>query len=78
MSQEKVTRYKEEKANRKVTMKREKRKHFFRKCAVSVVAVAVIGWIGYSAYDFYASQKPRQTAEVDYSEFDSYIQGLSE
>ena len=30
MSQEKVSRYKEEKANRKAMMKKEKRKHFFR------------------------------------------------
>ena len=31
MSQEKVARYKEEKANRKTMMKKEKRKHFFQK-----------------------------------------------
>lgn len=49
MSQEKVARYKEEKANRKTMMKKEKRKHFFRKCVVGVVAIGLIGWIGYSA-----------------------------
>ena len=40
MSQEKVSRYKEEKANRKSMMKKEKRKHFFRKCVVGIVALA--------------------------------------
>ena len=74
MSQEKVARYKEEKANRKTMMKKEKRKHFFRKCVVGVVA---IGLIGYSAYNMYESSRPRQMAEVDYSEIDSYIESLN-
>ena len=53
MSQEKVSRYKEEKANRKAMMKKEKRKHFFRKCVVGIVALGLVGWIGYSAYSMY-------------------------
>lgn len=78
MSQEKVARYKEEKANRKVTMRKEKTKHFVRKCVVGVVALALIGWIGYSAFDYIENQKPRQTAEVNYDEFNAYLNGLSE
>lgn len=77
MSQEKVARYKEEKANRKSMMKKEKRKNFFTKCIVGVVALGVVGWIGYSAYNMYASNKPRQTAEVDYSEINTYIDNLN-
>jgi len=77
MSQEKVARYKEEKANRKSMMKKEKRKDFFRKCIVGVVALGLLGWIGYSAYNMYESNKPRQTAEVDYSEINTYIDNLS-
>lgn len=77
MSQEKVARYKEEKANRKSMMKKEKRKDFFRKCIVGVVAIGLVGWIGYSAYNMYESNKPRQTAEVDYSEINTYIDNLS-
>ena len=77
MSQEKVARYKEEKANRKSMMKKEKRKDFFRKCIVGVVALGLVGWIGYSAYNMYESNKPRQTAEVDYSEINTYIDNLS-
>ena len=77
MSQEKVARYKEEKANRKAIMKKEKRKHFLRKCTVGVVALALVGWIGYSAYGMYVSSIPRQVAEIDYSEVDNYLQGLT-
>lgn len=77
MSQEKVARYKEEKANRKSMMKKEKRKDFFRKCIVGVVALGLVGWIGYSVYNMYESNKPRQTAEVDYSEINNYIDNLS-
>lgn len=77
MSQEKVARYKEEKANRKATIKKEKRKHFFRTCIVSVVALGLVGWIGYSAYSLYENSRPRQMAEVDYSEINTYIDNLS-
>ena len=77
MSQEKVARYKEEKANRTTRMTNEQRKHFFRKCVVGVVAIGLIGWIGYSAYNMYESSRPRQMAEVDYSEIDSYIESLN-
>lgn len=78
MSQEKVARYKEEKANRKEIMKKERRRHFFRKSVVGILSIAVIGWIGYSAYDTFAEKKPRQSAEVDYSEIQTYLQGLTE
>ena len=49
MSQEKVNRYKEEKANRKKMLRRQKVMNTVRKTVVSVVCVAVLGWIGYSA-----------------------------
>lgn len=77
MSQEKVARYKEEKANRKVSIKKEKRKHFFSNCIIGVVALGLVGWIGYSAYSMYESSRPRQTAEVDYSEINAYIDNLN-
>ena len=37
MSQEKVDRYKKEKANRKKNMKKEKFQNILRKCAVALV-----------------------------------------
>lgn len=67
MSQEKVDRYKQEKANRKKNMKKEKFQNALRKCAVVVVGVVLIGWIGYSAYGTYEAKKPKQEAQLDYS-----------
>ena len=55
MSQAKVDRYKKEKANRKKNMKKEKIQNVLRKCAVFVVALVLVGWIGYSAYNTYES-----------------------
>ena len=77
MSQEKVDRYKKEKANREKIQKKEKRILFFEKLAIGAVGVAMIAWIGYSAYSMYESSRPRQTAEVDYSAIDSYIDSLN-
>ena len=67
MSQEKVDRYKQEKANRKKNMKKEKAQNTLRKCVVVVVGVVLIGWIGYSAYGTYEANKPKQEAQLDYS-----------
>lgn len=76
MSQEKVNRYKEEKANRKAIMKKEKRKHFLRKCVVGIAAAGLIVWIGYSGYHTWETGRPRQNAEIDYDEFTSYLNKL--
>ena len=83
MSQEKVSRYKEEKANRKAIMKKEKRKHFFRKCVVGVVAIGLIGWIGYSAYGVVTREDPDAeqevvTTEMDVTAITDYLTGLTE
>ncbi len=70
MSQAKVDRYKEEKANRKKTMKREKVGNGIRKFLVGVVGLLLIGWIGYSAYDTYDAGKEKEEVEIDYSAFE--------
>ena len=51
MSQEKVDRYKQEKVNRKQIMRKQKLMNNMRKGVLVVVALALIGWLGYSAYD---------------------------
>ncbi len=78
MSQEKVDRYKEEKANRKKTMKREKVGNAIRKCLVGVVGLLLIGWIGYSAYDTYDSGKEKEEVEIDYDAFNDLQKALDE
>ena len=78
MSQEKVDKYKKEKANRKRTIKKEKVQNVLRKCAVGVVAILLIGWIGYSAYGTYESKKPKEEVEIDYTALKDFSQKLNE
>lgn len=78
MSQEKVTKYKEAKANRKETMKKQKQAKMIRNTVMAVVVVAVLGWVGYSAVDYYQKNQPRESVEVDYSEVDDYLESISE
>ena len=78
MSQEKVDRYKKEKANRKQTVKKEKVQNVIRKCLVGVVAVLLVSWIGYSAYGTYESKKPKEEVEIDYTAFDNFSEKLNE
>lgn len=72
MSQEKVTRYKEEKANRKQTMKKQKRATLVRNTIACVVVAAVVGWVGYSGVAFYLENRPRAEVDVDYTAISDY------
>lgn len=78
MSQEKVDRYKEEKANRKKIMKKAKIMNMVRKCVVGVVGLVLIGWIGYSAYNTYDANRPQEKVEIDYTSIDGLGQKLTE
>ena len=74
MSQAKVDRYKDEKKNRKKNMKKEKVQNIIRRCAVCVIAVALIGCAGYSVYE---SKKPTEKVTVDYSAMTTLSQSLA-
>ena len=74
MSQAKVDRYKKEKENRKKLMRKQKMMGIVRK---GVVAVTLIGWLGYSAYDMHESNKERAVTEVNYDSITDYLNGLS-
>lgn len=76
MSQAKVDRYKEQKANRKAIMKREKRKRFLTCAAALIICVLVVGFIGYSGYKRHEANQPRDSYEVNYSSIDNYLSGL--
>ena len=78
MSQEKVDRYKKEKANRKQTMRKERMMSIVRKTVLAVVAVALVAWLAYSAYGIHESNKERAVAEVNYSAVTDYLNSLSE
>lgn len=78
MSQAKVDRYKQEKANRKKIMKKQRMINILRKCVLSLAAIALVGWLGYSAYVTHESKQERAVAEVNYDAVNNYISGLSE
>ena len=84
MSQEKVDQYKKNKANRQKIMRREKilRRleimNIVRKCVLSLAALALVGWLGYSAYVSHESKQEREVAEVNYDAVNNYLSGLGE
>lgn len=50
MSQAKVDRYKEEKRNRAQIIKKEKREWMAVKAGMSLVALVLVAWVGFSVY----------------------------
>ncbi len=78
MSQEKVDRYKKEKANRKQNMKKKKFANVVRKCIVMIVGLLLVVWIGYSAYDLYDTNKEPDKVQIDYRAFDDFSQGITD
>ena len=71
MSQEKVDRYKKEKANRKKTIAREKlKKKLYILAGVLVTAVFVV-WIGWSVY---AEKKAAEDESRQMSEFQAQLE----
>ncbi len=77
MSQAKVDKYKKEKANRKQIMRKQKMMNFARKAVLSLAGLALIGWLGYSAWDMYESGKERVVAEVNYDAVTEYVNSLN-
>lgn len=77
MSQEKVDRYKKDKANRKQIMRKQKMMSIVRKAVLSLAALALVGWLGYSAWNIYDSNRVRPVAEVNYDGVSDYLNSLS-
>ena len=44
---------------------------------LTLAALALVAWLGYSAYDIYDSGKERVVAEVNYDAVTNYLNGLS-
>ena len=78
MSQEKVNRYKEEKANRKAILRKERIKSMVRKIILLVLSVALVIWVGYSAHYTWENNRPREMVTVNYDSFTAYLQTLVE
>lgn len=77
MSQEKVNKYKEQKANRKETMRKEKRASLIRNIVAGVVLVATIGWVGYSGVTYIIKHQPRPEVDVNYTSVSDYEESLN-
>lgn len=83
MSQKKVDRYKKEKNNREKLQKKERRILNLEKVIVTVICIAVVGWIGYSAYDLVTREDPNAeqevvTTEMDVTAISDYLNSLSQ
>ena len=76
MSQEKVAKYKEQKANRKELMKKEKQQKAVRNIVTTVALVATFAWVSYSAVDYIITNQPRQAVEIDYTMIDKAISNI--
>lgn len=77
MSQEKVDRYKKEKANRKQIMRRQRLMSFVRKGVLTLAAAALVGWLAYSAYGIHEANRERVVAEVNYDAVTDYLNSLT-
>ena len=75
MSQEKVDRYKEQKAHRKEIMAREKRQKFLVKLCAGLVALALVCWLGYSIYDS-ANKPDTSDVAITTTAIDDYVNSL--
>ena len=83
MSQAKVDRYKEEKKNRKKIMAKEKRQTFLTQACLGIIGIAIVAWIGVSAYQVFTTPSGDTPVEVknytvDNSALDDYLASLTE
>ena len=67
MSQAKVDKYKNEKANRKKTNARNKVKRVIARIVAAAAVVALVGWGGYSGYQYYEKSRPVNCYYADIS-----------
>ncbi len=77
MSQAKVDRYKQEKANRKKTMARNRVKRICGMVLGWAIAALILCWAGYNGYRYYESHRPTETFFCDTSDLSDYIQALN-
>jgi len=59
-------------------MRKERIKTLVRRCVVGVLALALVGWIGFSVIDSHARNQPRAVAEVDFDGITDYLNTLQE
>ena len=77
MSQAKVDKYKQDKANRQKIMRKEKRERLVWKVGGYLVCALVVCWIGFSAYNKFHVPVAKGY-EVSTGAIDDYLDGLDE
>ncbi|MFI3207622.1 MAG: hypothetical protein R3Y40_00670 [Eubacteriales bacterium] len=77
MSQEKVNKYKEQKANRKEIIKKEKRHNMMIKAGAAVIGLVAVCWVGISIPQAYQDMQPREEYAIDYTAVDTYFESIS-
>lgn len=76
MSQQKVDKYKENKANRSQIMKKQKRIVRTEMVAMVVVIVGLLVWFGYSYHGRVEEKKPPVEYPIDSGVIDDYLSDL--
>ena len=77
MSQAKVDKYKNEKANRKKTNARNKVKRVIARNDMMASVLNLLLWCGYSGYQYYEKSRPVNCYYADISAVSDYLKGLS-
>ena len=78
MSQKKVDEYKSKKYNRAQAMRKARINTLIRRAVVSVVALVLVIWVGFSVYDNWQDGQPRNMAEVNFQAIDDYMLEMQE
>ncbi|SFB12338.1 hypothetical protein SAMN05216249_1105 [Acetitomaculum ruminis DSM 5522] len=76
MSQEKVDKYKKEKANRAKTMKKEKIRLRIEIALTCLVLFMLVGWVGYSVYTTASSSKEVVATDINLDAITDYLSSL--
>ena len=77
MSQKKVDKYKQTKYHRAEAQRKARLNSLIRRSVVSVVAVALVIWIGFSVVDNWMESRPRQMVEINFQAIDDYMENLA-
>ena len=75
MSQEKVDRYKEQKANRKEIIKKEKQEKAVRRSIGILVAAVCVVWLGYSVVDW-VNRPDTSQAQINLDAYYDDVNGM--
>ncbi|MBE5912297.1 hypothetical protein [Pseudobutyrivibrio sp.] len=72
MSQEKVDKKKYEKTHRRSLLRKKKLEEFFSIACVSIIGLAIVGWIGFSIYTkVQESQAELAASTIEYHEINA-------